>query len=315
MNMKALVVGGLLLAAFLVGGDSILGPTNNDDYRATAAVSIAGAIVSPDGVGPNPSPSPTPGPKPPRKDCVECKGTGKIVNGDGNVTDCTYCEPPGTPDELFELQKQFEPKAKKCCPHCDCKDCGCTYPGQCLVEANGGEPVRICDDRGCAQYVSPDYKMQPPPPLPVPVPVVDPLKVVKLEELRATAVRAYRNKDYVMVMKYIQGMDNVLATMEQSPTTDTFYKECNKARRNVQHRVYLLDKEAYDKFLSEYATHRASLSKFAEQSNSCSSGSCGISQSFEDGGCSSGSCDSSGGDSSQFRFGSGGSSCSSGSCN
>lgn len=49
---------------------------------------------------------------------------------------------------LAERKKTFEQckiswktPNKKCCPDCTCETCYCMYPGQCLVEANGGNPV------------------------------------------------------------------------------------------------------------------------------------------------------------------------------
>lgn len=281
MDIKVLVVVGLVAAAFLVGGHSPSGPAGGDDMHATAAVALAGGTLNTD--LPAPAPGPAPGPKPPRKDCIYCKGTGKITNGDGHVTDCPHCAAPSTPDELFELQQKFTQIAeanaapKKCCVDCTCEKCNCVYPGQCLVEANGGKPVHICDEETgeCRIYSKPHSDETYKQPAPTPKPIVDdPLKIVKLEELRATAVRAYRNKNYVLVLKYVQGMDNVLATMESTPVTDTFYKECNKARRNVQHRVYLLDKEEYDKFVAEF---NQSQIKAANEESNCSSGSCDIS--------------------------------------
>ncbi len=286
MDIKVLIVCGLVAAAFLVGGHSPSGPAGGDDMHATAAVALAGGALGE--VGPAPAPGPAPGPKPPRKDCIYCKGTGKITNGDGHVTDCPHCQAPSTPDELFELQQKFTEIAeanaapKKCCVDCTCKKCNCVYPGQCLVEANGGKPVHICDKETgeCRIYSKPhsdETYEQPAPPV-----VDDAAKIKKLDDLRTTATKFYREKKYVLVFKYIQAMDDILYSMPSSPAVDTFYKECNKARRNTEKKITLLDKAEYDKFLSEYNSYVASEAKRvadnqATNDDSCSSGSCATS--------------------------------------
>jgi len=265
MNIKVLVVVGLVAAAFLVGGHSQSGPAGGDDMHATAAVALAGGTFSAD--SPSPSPGPSPGPKPPRKDCVYCKGTGKITQGDGHVTDCTYCEP----------DKDGPFSDKKCCVDCTCKKCNCVYPGQCLVEANNGKPVKICDEKTgqCRFYAAPDYEFVEQP-APTPKPVVDPTDLYRLQELKASAVRCYKNKDYVMTFKYIQGIDNVLSHMGPSDVVEQYRKDATKARRNLEQKIYLLDKAAYDKFLSEFNSYQANeAKKYADaQAESCSSGSC-----------------------------------------
>lgn len=304
MNMKVLVVVGLLGAAFLVGGGVTLGPQNSDDMRATAAVAQAGAVVSPDGA-PAPGPQPTPGPKPPRSKCEYCRGTGFITHGDGHKTECTFCEPDKDgPDGPFT--------AKKCCVDCTCKKCNCKYPGQCLVEANGGKPVKICDEETgeCRFYAAPDYEFVEQP-APTPKPVVDPTDLYRLQELKASATRCYKNKDYVMTFKYIQGIDNVLSHMGPSDVVEQYRKDATKARRNLEKKIYLLDKAAYDKFLSEFNSYQANeAKKYADaQTESCSSGNCEANQFWfregsqniwgrqmnSEGNCSSGSCGMSGG--------------------
>ena len=40
-----------------------------------------------------------------------------------------------------ECKISWKTPNKKCCPDCVCETCYCMYPGQCLVEANGGNPV------------------------------------------------------------------------------------------------------------------------------------------------------------------------------
>lgn len=83
-----------------------------------------------------------------RSECPECKGTGKLKSGDGlNDTECKYCEP----DKKMAAVEYFGmTPGQKCCKHCICgDDCQCTYPGQCLVDKNGGWSVYICEKGAC----------------------------------------------------------------------------------------------------------------------------------------------------------------------
>ncbi len=50
--------------------------------------------------------------------------------------------PPAERKRTFEeAHISWKTPNKKCCPDCTCEECYCMYPGQCLVEANGGNPV------------------------------------------------------------------------------------------------------------------------------------------------------------------------------
>jgi hypothetical protein len=91
-----------------------------------------------------------------RSECPECKGTGKLKSGDGLKTvDCNYCEPDTKQEAVSEPMAAVQyfgvTPGQKCCKHCICGDeCNCTYPGQCLVEKNGGWSVYICEQGACA---------------------------------------------------------------------------------------------------------------------------------------------------------------------
>ena len=71
-----------------------------------------------------------------RSECPECKGKGRIIQGDGHSEECPHCEPDKK--EMTEFKEVIEPKlAAKCCDHCICGDnCACIYPGQCLIKKN-----------------------------------------------------------------------------------------------------------------------------------------------------------------------------------
>jgi len=241
MNSKVLVVLLVIGAAFVLngnvqvfnsdGGDS----SSVDSKRATAAVAAAGATMNPN----TPAPSPNPGPKPPRKDCIYCKGTGFVTHGDGHRTPCTYCEAPKGPDPFVA--------AKKCCPHCDCgPSCGCEYAGQCLVEANGGKPVQICDDRGCAIYAPPSYK------LPEEQPPVDNEVVAQLDALVDKARASFSSQDYLGTLSAVQDLERTLLPLPDNNTFAHYRKLALYARMNLDKKLSTLDKEKYQKFIDDY---------------------------------------------------------------
>ncbi len=270
MNGKVLVLLAVIGGAFFfVKGGSLFtsGPAGGDPQTATAAVALTGGVMSPDES--NPNPSPTPGPKPPRKDCKYCDGTGFITHGDGHRSPCPHCEAPK--DDLFSK--------KQCCPHCECgKGCTCEYPGQCLVEANGGEPVKICDENGCHFYAPPDYsfsKAQPP---------VDDAVIAHLDSLVDNARAKYAAKDYVGTLVAVQELEKVLLPLPDNDTFAFYRKKALHARMNLDKKLTLIDKESYRKFVKDYADYMERTNKrLAElleykqkelKADSCESGSC-----------------------------------------
>lgn len=82
-----------------------------------------------------------------RSECPHCKGTGKMTHGDGHTSECTMCEVGDYRDLVSQPIK-----ADGCCFDCICKDCDCTYPGECIIKANKGWPVKICDGDTCRIY-------------------------------------------------------------------------------------------------------------------------------------------------------------------
>lgn len=92
---------------------------------------------------------PAPDVKVDRKDCKECKGTGKIKSGDGILTEaCPFCE---VKTSELPLDISVLPNYN-CCEDCICENCSCTYPGQCLIARNNGWPVQVCDGGQCRVY-------------------------------------------------------------------------------------------------------------------------------------------------------------------
>jgi len=82
--------------------------------RDLADVALAVALIDAPDDGPAP-----PSPKPPRKDCPDCKGTGRVRSGDGLAwADCLNCEPPSQPPE--EVNRII----------CDCQTTGLCYCGE-----------------------------------------------------------------------------------------------------------------------------------------------------------------------------------------
>lgn len=84
-------------------------------------------------------------PKPPNG----CGGTGYITSGDGLFRqECPYCV-PDFKEEPHNNTFLLQPPQLKvpCCVHCNCAegDCFCAYPGECLVKANGNQPVTKWD--------------------------------------------------------------------------------------------------------------------------------------------------------------------------
>jgi hypothetical protein len=70
-----------------------------------------------------PSPNNEPVPDPDPKKCA-CKGTGKIVQGDGHVTPCPYHSSSAAPSATVEV-KNITNFTCKCETRCACKTCQC----------------------------------------------------------------------------------------------------------------------------------------------------------------------------------------------
>lgn len=60
-------------------------PPPQQDYVGVVAAEAAYAALLPDAAPVKP--------KVPTKDCTTCKGTGKVRQGDGHVTECPDCDP------------------------------------------------------------------------------------------------------------------------------------------------------------------------------------------------------------------------------
>jgi hypothetical protein len=100
----------LLPLLLLVGCSSPPELTNDEKARMTAfvAVAIASETPQPEDGGFHPTP-----PKVPRSRCTECRGTGRVLSGDGlSWVPCDACEPPNSapnalpnalPQPLFQL--------------------------------------------------------------------------------------------------------------------------------------------------------------------------------------------------------------------
>jgi len=131
----------LILSAFLITGCGT--KTIEKQYIHDFYTTEAAAVIVHEGVV-NPAKEIVVVKKYERSKCPECKGTGKLVSGDGLSTkECPYCE---------VSKGSFGMLNNKCCAHCICDNCECKYPGECLIKKNNGWPVKVCKDDICEVY-------------------------------------------------------------------------------------------------------------------------------------------------------------------
>lgn len=94
-------------------------------------------------------------------DNCKCDAEGKCLDkpkkAEFNQTAAIKLSPAERSQMFKDLGLSWKTANGKCSPDCKCKVCTCMYPGQCLVEANRGNPVNMyvyetsCSGRSCSQ--------------------------------------------------------------------------------------------------------------------------------------------------------------------
>lgn len=191
------------------------------------------------------------------KKCEDCKCENCTCK-DGEKCVCENCECNRSKDMSNVRVGQ------RCCDDCICAGaCLCTYPGECLVKANNGQPVKVCHDGVCTTY-SPPAQQEP-----KNVGGVEEnmgKRITVAQDMLKHAARSYLSKDYEKAGRYIEYVVGILNTKQfgdapemQTEEVKTMQRKVAKAMTMLKEQgvdfepVYVFPKKEYDDFLFKYS--------------------------------------------------------------